>query len=91
LNKQNILIVGVSAAIFLLLAPLNAYAATPSTSPTSTSATNSSSNNNNGCPAGYYRPYSGLGCILTTPSIQSNNSETLPVNPQTGMVGGLIK
>ena len=88
LNKQNISIVGVAAAIFLLIAPLNAYAPTPTTPPTSTPTTNSSSNDNNGCPAGYYRPYSGLGCILMT---GSNISKTLPVSPQTGMVGGLIK
>ncbi|HMH09354.1 MAG TPA: hypothetical protein VK553_01480 [Candidatus Nitrosopolaris rasttigaisensis] len=70
MNKQNILIVGTAAAIFLLIAPLNAYAPTPPTPPTSTSTTNTSSNDNNGCPAGYYRPYSGLGCILTAPIVQ---------------------
>ena len=68
MNKQNILIVGLAAAISLLIAPLNAYAPTSSKSPTSTSPTNSSSNDNNGCPAGYYRPYPGLGCILTLSS-----------------------
>jgi len=91
LNKQNILIVGVAAAIFLLIAPLNAYAPTSSKSPTSTSPTNSSSNDNNGCPAGYYRPYPDPGCILTTATIQSNGGKTLPVNPHTGIVGGIIK
>gem|GEM_PF-6501378 len=33
LNKQNISIVGVAAAIFLLIAPLNAYAPKPPTPP----------------------------------------------------------
>jgi hypothetical protein len=91
LNKQNILIVGVAAAIFLLIAPLSVYAPTPTTPPKSSPTANSSSNGNNGCPAGYYRPYSGLGCILTTAIIQNNSSKTLPVNPQIGIVDGLIK